>query len=434
MSEIRTRTYTYTGQSSKLVGVCSLPLSSFTASGDANAISEILSITVKYYRYHDTSANVGHTAQLVVGTETISSAKVVKRGDEAWHLITGTFATLPSASSFTLSNVTLKTTMDTKKSSVSWHATSTHPITITITYYSSEFKPFISGLTMYRANSLGAVSDSGIYISFQAKVGVESAGSGGSGTLELRKYTSKTSTSSSTIFTETGISGSTSGITITKAPISGHTLATGSSAYYRAVFTYTATANGITSTESIESAAIYISDVFTNVHLAGVSTGGVRFGGFSTATLNSPKMECDYPAYFYGNIACISNDPNSDGWSSLTPVNGTTPAEFGGGYLRRRKIENKRIIAGSVLVTPGSDTIVIADLKEDLSYDDWAPSSGVFAINACQGARIARIAVGGRGEENEGRLCLSWVRNLSDGSLYTSSAIWVQCSIEYWLN
>lgn len=54
-----------------------------------------------------------------------------------------------------------------------------------------------------------------------------------------------------------------------------------------------------------------IGNVFTNVHLAGVSTGGVRFGGYSTAGEGTPKFECDYPAYLYGGIAQIGNGSGS---------------------------------------------------------------------------------------------------------------------------
>lgn len=50
------------------------------------------------------------------------------------------------------------------------------------------------------------------------------------------------------------------------------------------------------------SATVSILKSFANVHLSGVSTGGVCFGGFSSATANKPKFECYFPAYFYGGI------------------------------------------------------------------------------------------------------------------------------------
>lgn len=49
-------------------------------------------------------------------------------------------------------------------------------------------------------------------------------------------------------------------------------------------------------------ATVSILKSFANVHMSGMSTGGVCFGGFSSAEENSPKFECYFPAYFYGGI------------------------------------------------------------------------------------------------------------------------------------
>ena len=47
-----------------------------------------------------------------------------------------------------------------------------------------------------------------------------------------------------------------------------------------------------------------IGRAFTNVHFAGLATGGVRFGGYCTrSTQDNPAFECDYPIYAYGGIA-----------------------------------------------------------------------------------------------------------------------------------
>lgn len=56
---------------------------------------------------------------------------------------------------------------------------------------------------------------------------------------------------------------------------------------------------------------IEVSKSFTNVHLSGKETGGVCFGGFSTAEDNSPKLESYYPAYLYGGIAEVGALKNS---------------------------------------------------------------------------------------------------------------------------
>lgn len=168
---------------------------------------------------------------------------------------------------------------------------------------------------------------------------------------------------------------------------------------------------------------------FANLHLSEEPTGGACFGGFSTSRYGKPKLESYFPGYFYNGIAKMGDD-----WNYLTPLNGTTPADLGGGALRCRKIENKRIIEGSIKVkgkvdSNGDDvTVVLAELP-----NDYTPEKAVFSINACKGGRVARIVVGGKGETNAGYLCLSWIKNLSNGSSYTSESIWVQCSIEYWV-
>lgn len=45
---------------------------------------------------------------------------------------------------------------------------------------------------------------------------------------------------------------------------------------------------------------------FANMHLAGLSTGGVRFGGYcSRSTQDNPAFECDYPIYADGGIPSL---------------------------------------------------------------------------------------------------------------------------------
>ena len=157
---------------------------------------------------------------------------------------------------------------------------------------------------------------------------------------------------------------------------------------------------------------------FINLHLSGTTTGGVCMGGFSKSIEGAPMFESYYPTYLYKGIEQIG-----DGWTYLTPVNGSTPGDYGGGALRCRRIENKCIIAGSVKIQPGASVVQIADLP-----DGYAPQSAVYNFTACGGARIARIFVSGT------RLNLSWVRNLADGEIFSSSETWVQCSMEYWVD
>ena len=60
--------------------------------------------------------------------------------------------------------------------------------------------------------------------------------------------------------------------------------------------------------DSYESAQMgaQIGIAFTNVHLAGLTTGGVRFGGYcKRSTLGNPAFECDYPIYADGGIPSL---------------------------------------------------------------------------------------------------------------------------------
>lgn len=301
MAEILTRTYTYTGKSSWTAGESSVSLSSFAKSGSTRPITKLLSISASWYRKQVTSSTVTHTAELVVGGTTYTSSAQSCRGDGKTFMIETSFIDIPL--SWSESSITFNTKLSTKQAQVYWIATSSQPMTVTITYLSSEFKPSITDAKIYRASSTGAASDSGTYLSFTAKLAVEKTGASGSGILRI--YSGSSASGATTqVYSKTGISGSTSGVTVSGPAFA--TLASGSKKWYRMEFSYTATANGVSSTETV-SAAFLVGSVFTNVHLAGVSTGGVRFGGYSTATVDNPKFECDYPAYLYGGIAQIGD-------------------------------------------------------------------------------------------------------------------------------
>ena len=306
MAEILTRTYTYTGKSSWTAGESAVALSSFTVSGDTRPITQILSISASWYRYHDTSSTVVHGAELVFsGGTTLKSNGVSKRGDKETHKIESSFMDMPDASTWKEANITLRTTLSTKLTSVFWHATAAQPMVLTITYLSSEFKPYITDAKLYRANSLGAAADDGTNLSFRATLALEKLGTGGSGTFKI--YSGDSADATTTQVYSRSVSGSTSGVTVSAAPISGLTVGSGVKKWFRMEFAYTATTeSGVSSTETA-SATFLIGNVFTNVHLAGVSTGGVCFGGYSSATEGVPKFECYYPAYLKGGIAQIGD-------------------------------------------------------------------------------------------------------------------------------
>lgn len=307
MAEILTRTYTYTGKSGWTAGASSVPFSRFAVSGDTRPITQILSIGASWYRYHDTSSTVAHTAELAFASGAVLKSNAVsQRGDGDIFRIDASFTTMPAAADWVESGMTLRTTLSTKQEHVFWTATAERPMVVTITYTSSEFKPSISAAKLYRANSLGAAADDGTYLTFTATLAVEKTGTSGSGVFTIYSGDSP-ATATTQVYRKSGIAGSTGGVVVSQAPISGVSVGSGEKKWYRMEFSYTAlTDTGASSTEVV-AVAFLIGNVFTNVHLAGASTGGVRFGGYSTATEDNPKFECDYPAYFYGGIAQIGD-------------------------------------------------------------------------------------------------------------------------------
>ncbi len=310
MAEILTRTYTYTGKSSWTAGESAVALSPLTVIGDKRPITQIMSISASWWRKHDTSSTVTHAAELVFANGSVlKSNSVSHRGDGDIFQIDASFMDMPGAAAWVEANITLRTTLTNKLDHVYWRATTAQPMVLTITYTSSEFKPNITNAKLYRANSLGAAADDGTYLSFTATLVLEKLGTSGSGTFRI--YSGDSADATTTQVYSRSVSGSTSGVTVSAAPISGLTIGSGEKKWFRMEFAYTAlTDSGVSSTETV-SATFLIGNVFTNVHLAGVSTGGVRFGGYSTATVDNPKFECDYPAYLYGGIAQIGNGSGS---------------------------------------------------------------------------------------------------------------------------
>lgn len=53
--------------------------------------------------------------------------------------------------------------------------------------------------------------------------------------------------------------------------------------------------------------AFTVARAFANMHFSGADTGGVAFGGFSSATSGNPLLESYYPAKFYAGIEGVTN-------------------------------------------------------------------------------------------------------------------------------
>ena len=156
---------------------------------------------------------------------------------------------------------------------------------------------------------------------------------------------------------------------------------------------------------------------FSNMHLSAARNGGVAFGGFSSATDASPKLESRYPCYFYGGVPVLAVT-----WVNVA-VNGgvITPNDnnYGDGALRVAKIGSHVFVRGGIYANSKTN---VATLPAG-----YRPTVGsVYRLAACGGARVARLRL-----TTAGLLELEWVRNLSDGAEY-STAVWVDCSFDFW--
>lgn len=416
--------YTYTGLNKWDVGRRNVAFNKFSASGDTDRnIGQIVSIRYAHWHSSTSSRDYSLRGRLVLSDGTVFDSDAVSKriGGNDTVNFANTWSSLPTAQQFA-QIASVQTIIDggdeTSDGRLTWNASSRYPIKITVIFTEqppTNYAPRVDSFKATRAGTDGNPSDEGSRIAVSARISANA--SAPVDQMRVRLYVSTTPeiTDESIAYDLTGrISALFSGIENDPDVLTGE-YSPGTAWYFVLEF--------IVGAESAYGASA-VQRSFVTLHLSKCPTGGVAIGMFSTATKGNPKFESAHPAFLYGGIAQVGN-----GWTELQPENGTTPAELGGGALRCRKIENKCIVAGSVLVKPGEETIVLARLP-----DGYKPESGVFSINACEGANIARIVVGGGTEENAGALCLSWVRKLSDGERYTSDAVWVQCSIEYWVS
>lgn len=165
-------------------------------------------------------------------------------------------------------------------------------------------------------------------------------------------------------------------------------------------------------------AQISVDRAFANMHLSGKTTGGVAFGRFSTSSQGLPKLESDFPAYFYGGIEEVGIN-----WQTLTVASGiTTPysARYGGGELMVGKVGKHVYITGSIL---GKSGATITTLPEGFRPVD----GNKYFLKSCSGARIARILV-----NTAGVMSVEWLRAIKDAVEYTT-AVWIDCNIDFWI-
>lgn len=124
----------------------------------------------------------------------------------------------------------------------------------------------------------------------------------------------------------------------------------------------------------------------------------------------------------------VELSPNMS-WVNIPLSSGTaSPGTWGGGRLRVGKVGNHVYISGSFNATSGDIVGIIPEGYRPPSRPNTT-GNNYYSIRPCGGARIARVYV-----KPDGELTLEWVRNLSDGSTYTSNAVWVDCNFDYWLD
>ena len=117
-------------------------------------------------------------------------------------------------------------------------------------------------------------------------------------------------------------------------------------------------------------------------------------------------------------------------WKALTLKNNFENKGFEANQLEYRKIGNHVYIRGSVKfpdnATWTGSAIQVADLPTII-----APKKGNhYSINACDGARIARVIA-----TATGGLSIEWIRRLTDGANdTTTTGLWVSMNVDYWVD
>ena len=117
-------------------------------------------------------------------------------------------------------------------------------------------------------------------------------------------------------------------------------------------------------------------------------------------------------------------------WKALTLKNNFENKGFEANQLEYRKIGNHVYIRGSVKfpdnTTWTGSAIQVADLPTII-----APKKGNhYSMNACDGARIARVIA-----TATGGLSIEWIRRLTDGANdTTTTGLWVSMNVDYWVD
>ena len=92
--------------------------------------------------------------------------------------------------------------------------------------------------------------------------------------------------------------------------------------------------------------------------------------------------------------------------------------------VQYRKINNHVYIRGTIEITN-----FLANTQVFTMPEGYRPNFSEWSINAAAGSNVARVLV-----NKDGVLKVEYVRNLTDGALFTSDLTWVDISIDYFVS
>lgn len=419
-------TYTYTGQSSWSATDRTISLSKFTASGSTDQkIYKVTKIVYTHWNRRSSHTTTDMQGRVIVGTETYNSDDVVTQVFSSENKkpycceIVDTFTLASPITNWDPSNITVQTLaggtyeyLDNRVSEISWIASSTYEMTVTIYFTSAPDITYdlkIEKFEMYRASD-GQRNDEGT----DAWVSIKLSASGTVGSVSLTYGTSQDDISTSVRPYGSSFSVATMLSNGQECALSGE-YDIGQDYYFCLTYKYL---------DEIVTAYCLLPRAFASLHISDCSTGGVAIGQFSSSEEGNPKFEVRHPSYFYGGIEYE--------WTDLTPSsNFTTPGNYGNGSLRYAKCGKHVYIAGSVQISASSSfPATIVELPSEL-----APSgNGAYVFAPCGNtdnyANMARLAVA-TNDSNQLVLRVEWLKRISNGSDVTKST-WVACNMDYW--
>ena len=150
-----------------------------------------------------------------------------------------------------------------------------------------------------------------------------------------------------------------------------------------------------------------------------VTYNGSSYVAIAASTNVTPDTSTHWKLLAHGYEDDPKATPFSLDYGTTSDTNG------GNGQLRWRKLGGHVYLSGGVTAQYNGSVTTICTLPSNVTPANHT----VMALRACGGARVARIQVTTAGEVR-----LDYIRALSDGSTYTSAAIWIDLNFDYWID